>query len=570
MGIFGNIKTSPQKFWPSFKPMIFQTKPVRSGSRFTGLNSKLSRQLGLWILFGILGIEAMIFLPSAYRRKSEKLGELEMTALATIDTLAITQPDAAQFFQYLPQLQQNAPLIAGQLYRDNGQTAGAFGPADGLSFDQAKQLGKVLHYTTPWRYDIARRVKLQDGNYYLILSYDATAISSDLIAFSRRILGLVVLISISVSGLMIWIINHRLIGPIVRLQSDVREAGIAIAQGTPTPSFLSWHYKISNELQDVIQAFFATHMQTLEAIALRQESEANLRQTKQQLETTITDLKHTQAQLVHTEKMSSLGQLGAGFAHEINNPINFIYANLAYLEQYSTDLLELITQYETVLPNPPESITQKRESMEFEFIQEDMPNVINSMQSGAIRIRDLVASFRNFVRLDEAELKPANIHESLDNTLLLLNQRLETTPYRGPIAIERQYGQVAPVTCYPAQLNQVFFYLLANAIEGIERLAAVETKAFEIVIKTIQEGDQVAISMTDNGMGIEPEILHKVFDPFFTTKDVGSGTGIGLTNSHHIIENIHRGSISLTSMPKTATTLTIVMPLTPAIGAQPK
>jgi signal transduction histidine kinase len=549
--------------------MIFQKKSVRPGSRFAGFNSKLSRQLGLWILFGILGIEGMIFLPSAYRRKSEKLGELEMTALATIDTLAITQPDVAQFSQYLPRLQQNAPLIAGQLYRDNGQTAGAFGPADALSFDQAKQLGKVLHYTTPWRYDIARRVQLQDGNYYLILSYDATAISSDLIAFSGRILGLVVLISMSVTGLMIWIINHRLIGPILQLQSDVREAGIAIVQGTPTPPFLSWHYQLSNELQDVIQAFFATHMQTLEAIALRQESEANLRQTTQQLEITITDLKHTQAQLVHTEKMSSLGQLGAGFAHEINNPINFIYANLAYLEQYSTALLELITQYETVLPNPPTSITQKREAIEFAFIQEDMPNLINSMQSGAIRIRDLVASFRNFVRLDEAELKPANIHESLDNTLILLNHRLETTPYRTPIVIERQYGQVNPITCYPAQLNQVFFYLLANAIEGIERLAAVEAKAFWIIIKTAQDCDQITVSVTDNGIGIAPEILLKVFDPFFTTKDVGDGTGIGLTNSHHIIENIHKGRITLTSMPKTSTTLTIVLPLIAAIDPQP-
>jgi signal transduction histidine kinase len=541
--------------------MIAQQKSSPFGSLFAGLNSKLSRQLSIWILFGILGMEAVIFLPSAYRRKYEKLDELEMTAIATIDTLAIATPNAAQFAQYLPQLKQSAPLMAGKLYRENGQMVASFGASESLTFDWAKQLGKELHYTSPWRYDTAKQVALQDGNYYLVLSYDATTISNDLIAFSIRVLGLVVLISISVTGLMIWIINHRLINPIVRLQSDVRQAGIAIAQATPCPEFLSGSYQLNNELQDVIQAFFATNFQTLEAIALRQESEANLRQTGQQLEASIGDLKRTQAQLVHTEKMSSLGQLGAGFAHEINNPINFIHANLSYLAQYSTDLLALIAQYETALPDPPNAITEQRETMELEFIQEDMPSIISSMQSGSARIRDLVASFRNFVRLDEAELKRANIHESLDNTLILLNQRLETTPYRSPIILDRQYGQVEPITCYPAQLNQVFFYLLSNAIEGIDRLAEVETKVFRIVIKTTQESDRTTISITDNGMGIAPEILHKVFDPFFTTKDVGGGTGLGLTNSHYIVENSHRGSLGLTSEPKVATTLTIALPI---------
>jgi signal transduction histidine kinase len=542
--------------------MISPQKSSRFQPLFAGLNSKLSRQLSVWILFGILGMEAVIFLPSAYRRKYETLDALEMTATATIDTLAIVKPDAAQFAQYLPQLSQKTTLTAGKLYDDRGQLVASFGEADFLSFDRAKQLGKELHYTNPWRYDIAKQVALQDGNYYLILSYDATEISNDLIAFSTRVLGLVVLISIGVTGLMIWIINHRLIYPIVRLQSDVRQAGIAIAQETPSPEFLSRSYRLNNELQDVIQAFFATHMQTLEAIALRKESEANLRQTGQQLESSISDLQRTQAQLVHTEKMSSLGQLGAGFAHEINNPINFIHANLSYLAQYSTDLLELITQYETALPHPPASITQQRETMELAFIQEDMPSIISSMQSGSSRIRDLVASFRNFVRLDEAELKQANIHESLDNTLILLNQRLETSPYRSIIQIDRQYGTLDPLTCYPAQLNQVFFYSLCNAIEGIDRLAERETKAFSITIKTTQESDRVTISITDNGMGIDPDILHKVFDPFFTTKDVGGGTGLGLTNSHYIIENIHKGSIHLTSSPKVATTFAIALPLT--------
>jgi signal transduction histidine kinase len=541
--------------------MIAQQKSSRFGLLFAGLNSKLSRQLSIWILFGILGMEAVVFLPSAYRRKYEKLDELEMTATASIDALAILKPDAAQFAQYLPQLSQKTTLKAGKLYGKNGQLVASFGDAEFLTFDRAKQLGKELHYTNPWRCDIAKQVALKDGNYYLVLSYDATTIFNDLIAFSTRVLGLVILISISVTGLMIWIINHRLIYPIVRLQSDVRQAGIAIAQETSSPEFLSRSYKLNNELQDVIQAFFATHMQTLEAIALRKKSESTLRQTGQQLEASLSDLKRTQAQLVHTEKMSSLGQLGAGFAHEINNPINFIHANLSYLAQYSTDLLALIAQYESALPNPPKAVAEQRETMELEFIQEDMPSIISSMQSGSARIRDLVASFRNFVRLDEAELKRANIHESLDNTLILLNQRLETTPYRSPIQLDRQYGTIDPLTCYPAQLNQVFFYLLCNAIEGIDRLAEIETKAFSITIKTTQESDRVTISITDNGIGIDPEILHKVFDPFFTTKDVGGGTGLGLTNSHYIIENIHKGSLSLSSSPKVATTLTIVLPI---------
>jgi signal transduction histidine kinase len=536
-------------------------KSSRFKPLFAGLNSKLSRQLSVWILLGILGMEAIIFLPSAYRRKHEKLQELEMTSLATVDTLAVVMPDANQFIQSLPRLKQTSPLMAAKLYKENGQAIDSFGRADSLSFTQAQQLIPKLHYTKPWRYDIAQQVTLKDGTYYLLLSYDATAISNDLIEFSIRILGLVVLISLSVTGLMIWIINHRLIYPIVRLQFDVQQAGLAIAKETPCPDFLSRSYEFNNELQDVIQAFFATNAQTLEAIALRKESEANLRQTSQQLESSISDLKRTQAQLVHTEKMSSLGQLGAGFAHEINNPINFIHANLSYLAQYSTDLLALIAQYEMALPNPPDAITDQRETMELAFIQEDMPSIIRSMQAGSARIGDLVASFRNFVRLDEAELKRADLHESLDNTLILLNQRLETTAYRSPIQLDRQYGALDLLTCYPAQLNQVLFYLLSNAIEGIDRLAKIGTKAFCITIKTTQDHKRVTISITDNGIGIDPEILHKVFDPFFTTKDVGGGTGLGLTNSHYIIENIHKGSLSLSSNPKVATTLTIVLPI---------
>ena len=268
-----------------------------------------------------------------------------------------------------------------------------------------------------------------------------------------------------------------------------------------------------------------------------------------------------QAQLIHTEKMSSLGQLGAGFAHEINNPINFIDANLKHLKTYGQDLLGIIEQYEQEVSKPSIELQEKLEDADLNFIKQDMQNLIASMQSGATRIRDLVVSFRSFVRLDEADQKAVNIHDGLESTLVLLQSQLNETQYRPAITIQNDYTELPLVFCYPKQLNQVFIYLITNAIEAIDRLS--KSHGLEqphIIVRTTKADRQIVIEISDNGIGIETEIQSKIFNPFFTTKDVGQGMGLGLTNSYRIVNEIHQGHLKFNSQVKQGTTFRIEIP----------
>lgn len=526
--------------------------------------SRLSRQMGVWVFIGILGIEVLIFVPSAYRRKGEQLTTIAMTAKATINALAIADAEISGFAKHLPHLQQDVVMQGGAIYRADGRLIRQYGESATFSFEQAKAGKNTLHYDSPWRYEIAYPVTLQDDTYYLLLSYDATRVAEDLVAFSGRILGLVLLISASVTALMMWIVNHRLIHPILLLQADVRRAGDSINQAQPFQDFVSLQYQIQNELQEVIQACHQTHQKTVDAIVLRKQSEANLRQTAGQLEIALNNLQQTQAQLIHTEKMSSLGQLSAGFAHEINNPINFIHANLTHLANYTQDLLAVISQYQQEPAQPSAALQEKIQAIDLNFIQADMPRLIQSMASGSERIRNLVISFRNFTRLDEAAHKAVDIHEGLESTLILLQERFAPTDLRPAIQIQREYGGLPTIPCYPSQLNQAFFYLLTNAIEAIDQAVQITnlTNIESPIIQIITEEDNlhITISILDNGIGIAPEIQSKIFDPFFTTKDVGKGMGLGLTNSYQIIAELHQGVLAYHSPGKQGATFTITLP----------
>ncbi len=526
----------------------------------SSFKSQLSRQLSLWILIGFFGIEVVIFFPSAYRRKDEQLDTIAMTATATLHAIAQLNLSEVEFAKTLPNLKQDPPLLGGILYRQNGSIVKQFGSEISLSFQDVTQHRTELYYSNPWRYETARSIRLQNQDYYVVLSHDASLVLTDLISFSWRILGLVILISISVSLLMMAIINSQLIYPILRLQADILRSGDAIAKSQSIPEFESLQYSQQNELQEVIQAFHQNHQTIVAAIAQRQQSEDNLRLTAEALQGTLANLQQTQAQLIHTEKMSSLGKLGAGFAHEINNPINFIYANLDHLNHHTQDLLEIIAQYQQEFPTLSDDLNDLITDLDLEFIQQDMPDLLKSMKSGAARIRDLVASFRNFVRLDESNLKVVDIHEGIESTLVLLEGRLNPTADRSRIEVDRNYHAAAKLACYPSQLNQVFFYLISNAIEAIDRSSQLNSKAYGITISTQEDDTKVTIAIEDNGIGIEPEIQSKIFDPFFTTKDVGEGTGLGLTNSHNVITHLHHGSLTLRSTPKQGTTLLLTIP----------
>ena len=260
--------------------------------------------------------------------------------------------------------------------------------------------------------------------------------------------------------------------------------------------------------------------------------------------------------------MSSLGQLIAGIAHEINNPVNFIYGNLAYSDQYSQDLIRIITAYQAELPEPSAGLQEMIDTIDLNYLMMDLPKLVTSMKIGADRIREIVLSLRNFSRLDESEFKVADIHSGIDSTLMLLQNRLKGKNGQPKIVVNLDYGDIPNVKCYAGQLNQVFMNIIVNAIDALEESF---TKAHalnpEITIQTFKQDDRVTISIMDNGLGIEPDKVSRLFDPFYTTKPVGKGTGMGLSISYKIVVDRHGGTLDFISAIGSGTKFIITLPI---------
>ncbi|MBE9106617.1 GAF domain-containing protein [Nostoc cf. edaphicum LEGE 07299] len=276
----------------------------------------------------------------------------------------------------------------------------------------------------------------------------------------------------------------------------------------------------------------------------------------EQLNQVLHNLKQTQAQLIQTEKMSSLGQLVAGVAHEINNPVNFIYGNLTHVSEYTLGLLELVELYQQSNAHSTPEVEAHIEAIDLDFMVEDLPKILISMKMGANRIREIVLSLRNFSRLDEADMKPVNIHEGIDSTLLILQNRFKQTSVNAGIEIVKEYGDIPLVECYAGQLNQVFMNLIGNAIDALDSynskrtLEEIEANPSQIVIRTeLRNLDRVTVKIADNGPGMTELVKQRLFDPFFTTKAAGKGTGLGLAISAQIVTEKHNGAIWCISEP---------------------
>lgn len=269
-------------------------------------------------------------------------------------------------------------------------------------------------------------------------------------------------------------------------------------------------------------------------------------------------LRHAQMRLIQTEKMSGLGQMMAGIAHEINNPIGFVHSNIAHMSEYCQDLLDMVNLYQKEYPQPTPAIQQKAAELEIDFVKGDLSKLVGSMHSGTERIRQLVVSLRNFSRLDESDCKVVDIHEGINSTLMIVKHRLVSDD-NATISVVCDFDELPLVECYPSQLNQAFMNLLSNAIDALEAANASDPC---ITIRTECMGaDAVKIAIADNGAGISDEIKDNLFDPFFTTKPVGKGTGLGLSITHQIITEKHKGKIDYFSTLGEGTEFIIQIPI---------
>jgi two-component system NtrC family sensor kinase len=308
------------------------------------------------------------------------------------------------------------------------------------------------------------------------------------------------------------------------------------------------------ELLSQLADQMAIAIQQAELYSQVREAAVKSQAQTQQLQAALQELRSTQQQLIQTEKMSGLGQMVAGIAHEINNANNFIHANLFHAQEYFKVLNEALEFCGNACPEAAEAIVRINEELELDYVREDFGKLLNSMREGSGRIRSIVMTLRNFSRLDHAELKAVDLNEGLESSLLMLQNKLKTN-----IKIDKQYGNLPPVKCHAGQINQVFYNLIDNALDAIDSAR----KPGELTIRSWQsEPDWITISVRDTGNGIPAHIQDKIFDPFFTTKPVGKGTGLGLSVCYQVIVQAHGGRIRCVSEVGAGTELIVELPLT--------
>jgi two-component system NtrC family sensor kinase len=396
--------------------------------------------------------------------------------------------------------------------------------------------------------------------------------------------GAIALAYFSIPALLIYFISQRKDVPFNWIFALFGAFIVACGVGHLMDIWTIWHptYWLSGvvkALTAIISVFTALELIPLIPQALALPSPAKLEAANRELEQTLRELGQTQSRLIQAEKLSNLGQLVSGIAHEINNPVNFIYGNINHVSSYTQELFNLLALYRQTYPQPVPVLTEAIAQSDLEFIESDLPKTLSSMKIGADRIRQIVLSLRNFSRVDEAEMKPVNIHDGIDSTLMILQHRLKPKSDRPGIQVLREYGTLPQVECYAGQLNQVFMNLLSNAIDALEEVLETSndhgsctedktppcTKPFIKIQTQVMQTDrgtgQAEITITDNGAGIPEAVQPRIFETFYTTKPLGKGTGLGLAISHQIITEKHHGTLTCQSTPGQGTTFTIQIPL---------
>ncbi|MEM9807378.1 MAG: ATP-binding protein [Cyanobacteria bacterium P01_D01_bin.56] len=430
---------------------------------------------------------------------------------------------------------------------------------DNAEFLKFKALDQVQYAKVmPWQNDLGL-------DWLVVATLPESDFMAQIHANTRKTFWLCVGAAFLSSLLGMWTAN-RLASPILTL----RDASQNFSKGHPLEKMPPSHIM---ELQDLGNAFNQMAVQLQKSLEALQQSNAELENRVQERTFELSDalqkLKRTQAQMLQSEKMSALGHLVAGVAHEINNPISFIHGNVQPTKDYIQDLLALLQLYQKTYTPPSEEIREATKSLDLDFLVQDLEKILTSMGDGTNRIQNIVLSLRNFSRLDEAEFKLVNIHEGLDNTLVILQHRLQETTKRPQILLIKDYDELPFVNCAAGALNQVFMNILTNAIDFLEqdyqRQSSFQTNDWtpEITIRTsVLEDKWVQIAIADNGPGIPEDILTHIFDPFFSTKPIGKGTGMGLAISSQIISDLHNGVLKCSSKLGHGTEFVVEIPIT--------
>ncbi|MBE9205391.1 HAMP domain-containing protein [Nostoc sp. LEGE 06077] len=410
-------------------------------------------------------------------------------------------------------------------------------------------------YVTPWHDQYGL-------DWLVVVSVPEKAFMAKIIT-NTQITVLLCLGALIIATIIGYLTSRWVIQPILRINL----ASQAMASGD-----LEQTVKISQieELNTLAQSFNYMAEELRQSFTALENSKAELEDRVEErtaeLKTALSELKRTQAQVIQNEKMSSLGQLVAGVAHEINNPVNFIHGNIVHLSEYTQNLVSILNLYQERHPTEDPEIQALAEEIDLEFLIEDLQKILPSMTMGTERIRNIVLSLRNFSRMDEADFKAVNIHEGIESTLLILQYRLKDKPESPGIEVIRDYGNLPEVECYPGQLNQVLMNILVNAIDALEESSVNSQNSTvqkpQITIRTSAcDSRWVEIAIADNGPGMSEQVKNRIFDPFFTTKPVGKGTGMGMAISYQIISEKHHGKLDCFSTPGEGTEFRIQIPV---------